>query len=413
MNRRFQTRVSGKNGQRTRAADFWRDRGWPFWFKQSRTVILAFALLSAAPFGTGVVHGNPNDVGAEVLSSSEKGHIFVFDRGQGSKRIERFSAVAGQKIRIIGFGSMSLNQLRAMLKPVGADVLFEFGAGQELRITGTGPDVISSIQIQLDRSGLVPTFSDEFDSLNLDLEDRKAQQQGTWRTNFGYGGPTSLDSRTLVNNAELEIYVDPSFAGTAKASLGLNPFHIANGKLDIVAEPLKENLRQFAWGRTYSSGLLTTKGSFTQKYGIFEIRMKSPRGKGLWPAFWLLPANNAWPPEVDILEILGDNPKKLYVSWHSNVGGEHTSGTEPIDVVDTSADFHTYSFEWTKDTINWFFDDIQIASKPTPADFDQPMYLLANLAVGGGWPGSPDDSTRFPATYSIDWIRVFDRKNVQ
>jgi hypothetical protein len=368
-------------------------------------------VLLAAPFAAGVARGGgPGDAGAEVLSSGEIGHVFAVGKGQGSKIIEGFNAAAGQKIRLVGFGSMTLDQLRTRLKPVGADVLLDLGEGQVLRIAAAGIEIISSIQVQLDRSGLAPTLADEFDALSLDLEDNGDQPRGTWRTNFGYGGSTSLHSRTLVNNGELQVYVDRLFAGTAKASLDLNPFRISNGVLEIVAEPLKEDLRQFTWGRSYSSGLLTTKGSFSQQYGVFEIRAKIPHGKGLWPAFWLLPAKHAWPPELDILEILGDNPKKLYVSWHSNAGGKHLSETKPIDVADTSAEFHTYSVEWTKDTIRWFFDEMEIASKSTPQDFHQPMYMLVNLAVGGGWPGSPDASTRFPATYSIDWVRAYERK---
>jgi beta-glucanase (GH16 family) len=370
-------------------------------------------IASVVLFATLFVMDVANGATPETLSSRETGHIFAVSKGQGSKTILGFNAAAGQRIRLVGFGAMTLDQLPTKLKPAGADVLLDLGEGQELRIAAAGTEIISSIQIQLDRSGLVPTFSDEFDDLSLDLEENGVQPKGKWRTNFGYGGSTSLDSRTLPNNGELQVYADRLFAGTAKASLNLNPFRIVDGVLEIVAEPLKQDLRPLAWDRTYSSGLITTKSSFSQQYGVFEIRTKIPPGKGLWPAFWLLPANNAWPPEVDILEILGDNPKKLYVSWHSNTGGTHTSETKPIDVPDTSAQFHTYSVEWTKDAISWFFDDIQVASKATPADFHQPMYMLANLAVGGGWPGSPDASTRFPAIYSIDWIRVFARKNVR
>jgi serralysin len=414
MNQTIQSRLSGQNGQRTRAHSFWHVRRWTLAFKRAQMVTIASAVLFATPFVMDVADGaSPPGTSAETLSSGETGHIFAVSKGQGSKTILGFNAAAGQRIRLVGFGAMTLDQLPTKLKPAGADVLLDLGEGQELRIAAAGTEIISSIQIQLDRSGLVPTFSDEFDALSLDLEEGGVQPKGTWRTNFGYGGPSSVDSRTLVNNGELQVYADRLFAGTAKASLNLNPFRIVNGVLEIVAEPLKQDLRQFAWGRTYSSGLLTTKGSFSQQYGVFEIRTKIPPGKGLWPAFWLLPANNAWPPEVDVLEILGDNPEKLYVSWHSNTGGTHTSETKPIDVPDTSAEFHTYSVEWTKDAISWFFDDIEVASKPTPADFHQPMYMLANLAVGGGWPGSPDASTRFPATYSIDWIRVFARKNVR
>ncbi len=194
----------------------------------------------------------------------------------------------------------------------------------------------------------------------------------------------------MTNNGELQVYSDRLFAGTGTTSLKIDPFRLVDGKLEIVAEPLKEDLRQFAWGRSYTSGLLTTKASFSQTYGLFEIRAKMPKGKGLWPAFWLLPVNRAWPPEIDVLEVLGDNTKKLYVAWHSNVGDKHTSEAKPIDVPDMSAEFHTYSVVWEKDTLLWFFDDVQVASKSTPEDFHQPMFMLINLAVGGGWPGSPD-----------------------
>ena len=164
-------------------------------------------------------------------------------------------------------------------------------------------------------------FADEFDALSLDLED--GQSKGVWRTNFGYGG---VHSRTLTNNGELQVYADRLFSGTGTDEPELDPFRLADGKLEIVAEPLNEDLRQFTWGRSYSSGLLTTKASFSQMYGLFEIRAKLPKGKGLWPAFWLLPENRAWPPELDVLEVLGDNTKKLYVSWHSNVGRKAHGG---------------------------------------------------------------------------------------
>lgn len=385
---------------------------WRHFVKQGkiRGLALAAIVISAASLPlVGWHSAEAGDIEMGVLSSREKGHVFEIDKAQGSKTIKDFNASAGQKIRLVGFGPISLDQLRSKLRTVGADTLLDLGDQQQLRIVEASEDVISSIQIQLDRSELIPTFTDEFNTLNLDLENSAGHPTGTWRTNFGYGG---VNSRTLVNNGELEVYVDRLFAGTGKTSLNLDPFRIADGKLEIVAEPLKDDVRQFTWGRSYSSGLLTSKGSFSQKYGLFEIRAKMPRGKGLWPAFWLLPASNGWPPELDVLEILGDNPQKLYVSWHSNVGTP-SSETKAINVPDTSAEFHTYSIYWTKDAIEWFFDDLQVASKPTPEDCHQPMYMLVNLAVGGGWPGAPDKATEFPAKYVVDWIRAYARRDTE
>ena len=365
--------------------------------------ILALATAFPQMFGIHDIHAE--DAAAETLSSQQKDFVFEVRKGQGSKLIKGFDAGAGQKIRLVGFGAMSLDKLRAELKLDAGGARLDIGNGQQLRIPGANADVISAIQIPLDRSPYSQTFADDFDALSLDLEDGKSK--GVWRTNFGYGG---VHSRTLPNNGELQVYSDRLFAGTGTASLNIDPFRLANGKLEIVAEPLKEDLRQFTWGRSYTSGLLTTKASFSQMYGLFEIRAKMPKGKGLWPAFWLLPENRAWPPEIDVLEVLGDNTKKLYVAWHSNVGDKHTAEAKPIDVPDMSEDFHTYSVIWEKDTLMWFFDDVQVASKSTPEDFHLPMYMLINLAVGGGWPGSPDKTTSFPAKYTIDWVRAYARK---
>src|SRR5450631_1197680 len=166
----------------------------------------------AVSLPTGISHGDsPGGMGVEVLVSHEGGHVFEISKGQGSKVVKEFNERARQKIRLLGFGSMSLDQLRTKLRPVGSDVLFDLGNNQELRVVGVSSEVISSIQIKLDRSGLVPTFVDDFDALSLDLEN--GQPKGTWRTNFGYGG---VHSRTLVNNNELEVYTDRLFGGTAK-----------------------------------------------------------------------------------------------------------------------------------------------------------------------------------------------------
>ena len=376
-----------------------------------RKAIRALTLLALAAASLQMLDppgARAEDVAVETISSQQKDFVFELRKGQGSRIIKGFDARAGQKIRLIGFGSMSLDHLRAELKLDAGDAVLDLGGRQQLRIVGANADVFSAIQIQLDRSQYSPTFTDEFDALSLDLED--GQSKGVWRTNFGYGG---VHSRTLVNNRELQVYADRLFTGTGTTNLKLDPFRIADGKLEIVAEPLKEDLRQFAWGLSYSSGLLTTKASFSQKYGLFEIRAKLPKGKGLWPAFWLLPENRAWPPELDVLEVLGDDMKKLYVSWHSNVGGKHTADSKAIEVPDMSAEFHTYSVVWEKDTLMWFFDDVQIASRSTPEDFHLPMYMLINLAVGGGWPGSPDKTTPFPAKYTIDWVRAYARRDAK
>jgi len=363
-----------------------------------------------------VMRRAPVDPNGDVLAGDDKGHVFVVTRGAGNKVIRQFNAREGHKIRLAGFGITSAPALAKMMTQVGPDVEIALPGRQQLWISKASLADLpaDAFQLELDRSGLVKTFADEFDSFSWDSQAPPGDaEHGTWRTNFGYGAPSALESRSLVNNGELEVYADPGFRGTSDKPLGINPFRVANGVLEISAVLVPDDMQQLVWNRKYSSGLITTRHSFSQQYGVFEIRARLPKGRGLWPAFWLLQPSGAWPPEIDILEVLGDNPTTLYTSWHSREGGPHTTETIATTVPDLSADFHTYSFEWDKDTIRWFFDGVEVDRRSTPGDMHRPMYLLANLAVGGGWPKDPDASTKFPAVYAIDWIRVYRREQPQ
>ena len=240
---------------------------------------------------------------------------------------------------------------------------------------------------------LVLTFSDDFNTFR-----RFDGHSGVWRTTYGDGNQQGLDKRSLPNNGELELYVDPDV-------LGLNPFKIRDGVLEISAEPTPPELRPRLNNYRYMSGMITTQPSFFQTYGYFEIRAKLPAGKGLWPAFWLLPEDQSWPPEIDVLEVLGDNTSKLYTTVH--YGKENTSHGIDTSVPDMSAGFHTYAVLWEPDFITWYFDGRQVFRHPTPPDMHKPMFMTANLAVGGNWPGAPAASTRFPATYAIDYVRAY------
>src|SRR5262249_18631606 len=155
----------------------------------------------------------------------------------------------------------------------------------------------------------------------------------------------------------------------------------------------------------------TSKYSFSQLYGVFEIRAKLPKGKGFFPAFWLLPADSSWPPEIDILELLGHDTATYYGTSHTSETGEHTAVTNKIPQPDLSADFHQFALSWEKDELHWYLDGVEVARVPTPKDMHKPMYMLANLAIGSGWPGYPDASTVFPGVLAIDWIRAYQPKD--
>jgi beta-glucanase (GH16 family) len=232
-------------------------------------------------------------------------------------------------------------------------------------------------------------FSDEFDSLNLQK----------YQTRFHWGQRWIAD--------EQQVYVEPTCPKSSM--LGISPFSVSNGNLHIQADVASPTVQPFLHGQKYTSGLLTTYQSFRHLYGYFEINAKMPNGKGFWPAFWLLPDTMMEnPPEIDIFEVLGDRPNRLYQTVHWNDDTHHRSKQFVTKGPDLSADFHRYGVLWNEAVIAYYFDGQKTATMPTPNDMHKPMYLLVNLAVGGNWPGSPDSSTVFPGVLIVDYIRVYD-----
>ena len=242
------------------------------------------------------------------------------------------------------------------------------------------------------------TFEDEFETFRPWRDGH-----GVWRTVFK-DGRDDPELRTLSSNHELQLYVDPNMrigVSGSQAAQALDPFAVHDGVLDIVARPTPPGLVRALNGYGYTSGLITTQPSFSQTYGYFEIRAKLPRGKGVWPAFWLLPADLSWPPEIDVMESIGD-PTEFYTTAHSNL--DKTPATKTAISPDI---FHTFAVIWDARNLVWYVDGREVKRQATPADMHKPMYMLANVAIGGDWPGAPDASTRFPARMSIDYIRAY------
>jgi beta-glucanase (GH16 family) len=169
---------------------------------------------------------------------------------------------------------------------------------------------------------------------------------------------------------------------------------------------------------TVTSARLVSKGGFATAYGRVEARLKVPGGRGTWPAFWMLGADidrAGWPAcgEIDVVEHVGADPRRCHGTAHGpgysglagGIGGSLDVG------VDLSEDFHEYAVAWDESGIVWFVDDREY-HRLTPADvtgswpFDQPFFLLVNLAVGGDWPGNTTADLELPATLLVDWIRV-------
>jgi len=176
--------------------------------------------------------------------------------------------------------------------------------------------------------------------------------------------------------------------------------------------------------RDYTSARLKTEGKFTHKFGRFEARIKIPHGQGIWPAFWMLGddiAKKGWPKcgEIDIMENIGKEPSIV----HGTIHGPGYSGgggiSSPFTLVGDqyfADDFHVYAVEWEKKAIRFYVDDHLYATR-TPADlpkgtkwvYQHPFFIILNVAVGGGWPGSPDNTSGFPQTMLVDYVRVYKR----
>ncbi len=238
-------------------------------------------------------------------------------------------------------------------------------------------------------------WSDEFDASALDPE--------TWYFESGDGSQYGIPG---WGNNELQYYQP-------------NNAQLDDGLLKIEARA------EAADGYRYTSARLHTRDRFAFRYGRIEARIKLPGGQGLWPAFWLLPQDNTYggwaaSGEIDIVEAVnlgGSGGNEIHGTIH--YGGEspanQSSGVAYSVSSDARNEFHTYAVEWDSDEIRWYVDDVPYAMNNSwssdggafPAPFDQPFYILFNVAVGGNWPGAPDSSTAFPVTMEVDWVRVY------
>lgn len=172
-------------------------------------------------------------------------------------------------------------------------------------------------------------------------------------------------------------------------------------------------------GSNYTSARIKTQGLFGKQYGRFEARIKLPWGQGMWPAFWMLGENInevSWPNcgEIDIMENRGSEPTKINGTVHGPgySGGESVTKAYEFTNSRVDTEFHVYGVEWENDYINFYVDDV-LYNQITPEDvngewaFDNPFFMLINLAVGGNYGGPPNANTVFPQTMYVDYVRVY------
>ena len=208
-----------------------------------------------------------------------------------------------------------------------------------------------------------------------------------------------------VNN-ELQNYVNHTSPGGQKVT------EIKNGKLRINC--FKEDGKIYS-GRVYAK----VKEGWT--YGYIEASIKLPKGKGTWPAFWMMPVNfRSWPAdgEIDIMEEVGGHPNYVSSSLHANahVHSNNTQVTHEMFLDGAEDDFHTYAILWTHDNITTYVDgEVQLSydNRGLGRDdwpYDDPFYVIFNLAWGGDWGGTYGiDESALPVTMEVDYVRVFQK----
>ncbi|MFC2137494.1 family 16 glycosylhydrolase [Bacteroidota bacterium] len=233
--------------------------------------------------------------------------------------------------------------------------------------------------------------------------------QLVWADEFDYEGLPDNNRWTFEigghgwGNNEWEYYTDR-----------IENAEVKDGLLTITA--IKEDYS----GSEYTSARLVTLEKFSFKYGKIEARIKLPYGQGIWPAFWMLGntfETDGWPAcgEIDIMEMIGgtNNDNTIHGTVHWDNNGQHAmyGNSETLSSGIFADDFHVFSVEWDSDKIVWKLDGTQYhVIDITPADlseFRDEFFIILNLAVGGNWPGYPDESTVFPQTFEIDYVRVY------
>ncbi|MBK8489669.1 MAG: glycoside hydrolase family 16 protein [Saprospirales bacterium] len=241
-------------------------------------------------------------------------------------------------------------------------------------------------------------WSDEF---NADIS------PDNW--NYELGDGTAYGLPPGWGNAERQLYTSSINNSNIQAD------GEGNSVLAIIAKKEPGNNK-------YSSAKLTTQYLHGFRFGRIEARIKVPEGRGLWPAFWLVGENATevdWPGcgEVDIMEVIDHEPERVHCSAHytndeNKVGDNTDSYLAPESL---SNDYHKYRLDWTPTTLTFSMDDIMVNQVPIEDDmkeFLRSFYIIFNIAVGGNWPGDPDETTVFPQKMLVDWVRAYSKDDL-
>ena len=237
-------------------------------------------------------------------------------------------------------------------------------------------------------------WSEEFDGDELN--------ESNWTILIGDGCPDLCG----WGNSELQYYRSENIT-------------VSNGLLTITAK------KEASGNRDFTSSRIKTDAKVMINYGRIDVRARLPKGKGIWPAIWMLGQTRdsvGWPScgEIDIMELRGSTPNKVGGTLHYQNSDNHhqNSGAQSyiLESGDFSDDFHVFSLAWDENQMIWYVDDIpfnkvilkDLNTTEEANPFLKDFYFLLNLAVGGHYDGNPDETTVFPQTMEVDYIRVYE-----
>jgi beta-glucanase (GH16 family) len=232
-------------------------------------------------------------------------------------------------------------------------------------------------------------LDESFDGDSLDTR--------VWNTCHWWGD----EGCTIASNDELEWYRPEQVS-------------VSGGALRLTADRISTRGSD-GKDYVYRSGMVTTGpansdddvGKVSWTYGTVEARVRVPEGRGLWPAIWMLPLSRESRPEIDILEVIGQDPGRMMMHFHPrNRDDDSPNKDYRLPDATLAEGWHTVRLDWQPERLTWFLDGKQVWRLTGSEVPDEPMYLVLNLAVGGIYPGPPDDTTKFPATFEIDRIRI-------
>lgn len=281
-------------------------------------------------------------------------------------------------------------------------------AVKRILIDGEEVSLKATITYQTENKEEEQTTDLSYEGYNLKWEDQfegESLNRDDWNV--------ELHDPGWVNN-ELQSYVD-------------SPENIYLQDGNLVLKPV-ENMSEDG-SVSYTSGRINTQHKHDFKYGLFEARVKVPEGQGFLPAFWMMPTDEnlygQWPRcgEIDIMEVLGNNTDTSYGTIHYGNPHSESQGSYTLDEGSFSEEYHVFDVEWEPGKISWYVDGKLIHTEDNwysategqgeityPAPFDQPFYIILNLAVGGNWPGNPDDTTDIEnSAYYIDYVKVYQK----